>query len=155
MNRKIFILAICALVLFGCARANVPATPPLATCIIPGGRMTATVTGTGVNPATNQTSDVRTVAKIDNPSGNTITWSNGGLTTSTDPISGTSGNGTVTPVRGNPQQYSVNVSYNAGGNNISIDGTINTGGNVCAGGGTWTAVGPNRRNAGNGTWSVP
>ena len=155
MKRNILILTSCLLFLCGCAGSHVPATPPLSSCIIPGGRMTATVTGVGVNPATNATGDVRTVAKIDNPSGNTITWSNGGPTTPTDPISGTSGTGTVTPVRGNPQQYTINVPYSAGGNSISIDGTINTGGNVCSGGGTWTAVAPRNLSVGNGTWTVP
>jgi hypothetical protein len=117
--------------------------------------MTATLTGVGVDPATRATGDVRTVAKIDNPSGNTITWANGGASTPTDPISGTGGTGTVSPVRGTPGQYAINVPYRANGNNISIDGTINTGGNVCAGGGTWTAVGPRNLSVGNGTWTVP
>ena len=102
MKRKISIFTILLVVLsFGYAGAKAPKTPAIAECVIPGGSIGATVTGVGVDPTTRQTTEIRTQARIDNPTKNTVTWSVGGAPTSpADPISGTSGTGTLTPSRG-------------------------------------------------------
>ncbi len=161
MSRKtiisILILILCGLFIFGCAGNRVSRPPALAECVIPGGSIGATVTGTGVDPATRQSTEIRTQARFDNPSKNMVTWSVGGAPTSAaDPISGTSGTGTLTPSAAGPGQDDVNIRYTAAAGTITVQGVIgsSTTPGICTGNGTWTATN-NRGEIGRGNWTIP
>jgi hypothetical protein len=159
MKRKISMFTILLVVLsFGFAEAKAPKTPAIAECVIPGGSIGATVTGVGVDPTTRQTTEIKTQARIDNPSKNTVTWSVGGAPTSpADPISGTSGTGTLTPSPAGSGQYDMRVKYKVEGRTITVNGVvgISTTPGICTGSGTWEATGKKNMSLGKGNWTMP
>ena len=120
MKKNIAFVAILLVVLFfGYAGAKEPQTQALSECVIPNGSIGATVTGVGVDPTTNQTTEIRTQARVDNPTKNTVTWSVGGSPTSpADPISGYGGTGTLTPSPAGSGQYDMNVKYKVRGEQL-------------------------------------
>ena len=140
---------------FGYAGAK---EPVLSECVIPNGSIGATVTGVGVDSTTNKTAEIRTQARIDNPNKTTVTWSVGGSPTSAaDPISGTGGNGTLTPSPAGSGQYDMNVKYKVEGRTITVNGVIgsSTTPGICTGSGTWTATTGKNLSIGKGTWTIP
>ena len=163
MTRKtilsISILILCGLFLCGCAGNRVTQPSALAECVIPGGSISATVTGTGVDPDTRQSTEINTKARFDNPSKNVVIFSVGGAPTSAaDPISGTSGTGTLTPSAAGRGQDDVNIKYTPAGTGrtITVQGVIgsSTTPGICTGSGTWVASN-NRGEIGRGTWTIP
>jgi hypothetical protein len=159
MKKNIAFFTILLVVLFiGYTGAKADKTPALSECVIPNGSIGATVTGVGVDPTTNQTTEIRTQARVDNPSKNTVTWSVGGAPTSpADPISGTSGPGTLTPSSAGSGQYDMRVKYKAGGRTITVNGVVgsSTTPGICTGSGTWEAKGDKNMSLGKGNWTMP
>jgi hypothetical protein len=158
MKKNIALFTILLVVLFCGYAGAAPKTPALSECVIPNGSIGATVTGVGVDPNTRQTTEIRTQARIDNPNKTTVTWSVGGAPSSAaDPISSTSGTGTLTPSRAGSGQYDMNVKYKVGERTITVNGVIgsSTTPGICTGSGTWTATTGKNLSIGNGKWTIP
>ena len=156
MKKNIAFLTILLVVLFCGYAGAAPKTPVMAECVIPGGSIGASVTGVGVDPTTNQTTEINTKARIDNPDKKTVTFSVGGAPTSpADPISGTSGKGTLSP--SGTGQYAMKVKYKVEDRTITVDGVIGTTTTpgICTGSGTWEATGSKKKSLGRGKWTIP
>jgi hypothetical protein len=146
------------LVVFSFGYAGAKETPALSECVIPNGSIGATVTGVGVDSNTRQTTEIRTKARIDNPSKTKVSWSVGGAPTSAaDPISSTGGTGTLTPSSAGSGQYDMNVQYKVGERTITVNGVIgsSTTPGICTGSGTWEATTGNKLSIGKGNWTIP
>jgi hypothetical protein len=120
----------------------------LAACDSAGTGIALTVSGVFADGG-GATHEITTTAKLTNPNGTSITWTNGTDGTP-GPMSGTSGSGTAVSVQDSTDVWQVDVSIPVQGKTMTITGKIRKNSSPpppCSGEGTWNIPG-----VGQGSW---